>query len=233
MTEARVLITSIRTAGRLDFDQPVGDPRLRVAGLDSPGAGQMIGVLVARGPGQENTGAVILKAFSGELLGVPRIEGWVPPLSGLSYGERKEAEVEIGTWVQRSRVAEARLQSPGLDRDEIRTLRRELAVTKRTRQDLSRALMERIHREARVVTGAGRIRPLTEVFGLPGIPGGTGTCCAPKLLSEANRRGLEPLEVAEVWIGAPPKGRPRQEGQVYPACSDKCRPLLGGILCPR
>lgn len=61
-------------------------------------------------------------------------------------------------------------------------------------------------------------------------PSGTGDCCAPKLLQAAYRRRLKPLCMGEFWMGASPKGEIRQEGQFYPACSAKCKPLLRHML---
>jgi tRNA pseudouridine32 synthase/23S rRNA pseudouridine746 synthase len=59
--------------------------------------------------------------------------------------------------------------------------------------------------------------------------GGTGDCCAPKLLHAAQRAGLRPLAMAEVWFGAPIHGR--VEGCAYDACQERCQPLLGFMLC--
>lgn len=61
-------------------------------------------------------------------------------------------------------------------------------------------------------------------------PSGTGDCCAPKLLQAAYRRGLKPLCMGEFWMGSSPKGEIRKEGQFYPACSAKCKPLLKHML---
>lgn len=61
-------------------------------------------------------------------------------------------------------------------------------------------------------------------------PAGTGECCAPKLLQAAYQRGMTPLSMAEIWIGASPADEVRVEGQFYPACISKCRPLLRHML---
>ena len=59
--------------------------------------------------------------------------------------------------------------------------------------------------------------------------GGTGDCCAPKLLHAAQSEKLRPLAMAEVWFGAPIHGR--VEGRAYDACQERCQPLLGFMLC--
>ena len=65
-------------------------------------------------------------------------------------------------------------------------------------------------------------------FPLP--PGGTGDCCAPKLLQYAYQNGLQPLCMAEFWWGPSPKSEIRHHGQFYPACRGKCKPVLTWML---
>ena len=61
-------------------------------------------------------------------------------------------------------------------------------------------------------------------------PAGAGECCAPKLLQHALTHGLEPLSLAEFWVGAPSKTEIRQEGAFYAPCSGKCVPILRHML---
>jgi tRNA pseudouridine32 synthase/23S rRNA pseudouridine746 synthase len=61
-------------------------------------------------------------------------------------------------------------------------------------------------------------------------PGGTGDCCAPKLLQYAYQHGLKPVCMAEFWWGPSPKSEIRQHGQFYPACRGKCKPVLTWML---
>ena len=61
-------------------------------------------------------------------------------------------------------------------------------------------------------------------------PGGTGDCCAPKLLQYAYLNGLKPLCMAEFWWGPSPKSEIRHHGQFYPACRGKCKPVLTWML---
>lgn len=65
-------------------------------------------------------------------------------------------------------------------------------------------------------------------FALP--PSGAGECCAPKLLQFALTHGIEPLALAEFWVGAPSKTEIRQEGAFYAPCSGKCVPILRHML---
>ena len=43
-------------------------------------------------------------------------------------------------------------------------------------------------------------------------------------------QGLEPVELAEFWVGAPPKNEIRQEGAFYAPCSGRCGPILRHML---
>ncbi len=61
-------------------------------------------------------------------------------------------------------------------------------------------------------------------------PGGTGDCCAPKLLQYAYQKGLHPVCMAEFWWGATTRTELRQHGNYYPACRGKCKPILTWML---
>ena len=69
---------------------------------------------------------------------------------------------------------------------------------------------------------------LRQKYPLP--PGGTGDCCAPKLLQYAYQQGLQPVCMAEFWWGAPTKEELRQHLNYYPACRGKCKPILTWML---
>lgn len=61
-------------------------------------------------------------------------------------------------------------------------------------------------------------------------PGGTGDCCAPKLLQYAFLHSLKPVCMAEFWVGQSPQGEVRHHGHYYPACRSKCMPLMEFML---
>ncbi len=64
----------------------------------------------------------------------------------------------------------------------------------------------------------------------PTPPAGSGDCCAPKLLQYAFSHGLQPLAMAEFWIGAPSRTEVRREGIFYQPCSGRCVPILRHML---
>ena len=61
-------------------------------------------------------------------------------------------------------------------------------------------------------------------------PAGAGECCAPKLLQYAFTHHLQPIAMAEFWVGAPPRNELRREGVFYAPCSGKCVPILRHML---
>ena len=61
-------------------------------------------------------------------------------------------------------------------------------------------------------------------------PGGTGDCCAPKLLQYAFLHNITPVCMAEFWVGQSPQGEVRHHGHFYPACRSKCLPLMEFML---
>jgi tRNA pseudouridine32 synthase/23S rRNA pseudouridine746 synthase len=69
---------------------------------------------------------------------------------------------------------------------------------------------------------------LRRKFPLP--PGGTGDCCAPKLLQYAYQHHLHPVCMAEFWWGQSTKEELRQHLNYYPACRGKCKPILTWMM---
>jgi len=61
-------------------------------------------------------------------------------------------------------------------------------------------------------------------------PSGAGECAAPKLFQYAFTYQLKPLAIAEFWWGKATKSENQQHTQFYPACHEKCGPLLNFML---
>jgi tRNA pseudouridine32 synthase/23S rRNA pseudouridine746 synthase len=172
--------------------------------------GQMFGVLECE-DGDGNT--VVLRAFSCQYNGEWLVDGWVPPI------------LDVNEFY--------RLSDP-VDR-EIKQLDRLIAEQKnpeliQKRKALSQELMKQIHALYRLTNFRGQTRPLTDVF-QGGIPTGAGDCCAPKLLNHAAKNGLKPLGLSEFYWGRENRSGTRQHGELYPACAEKCQPILGFMLC--
>jgi len=109
-------------------------------------------------------------------------------------------------------------------------LERRVRALDRLRHAVSRALMRRIHDTYEVPNARGERRLLRALFPHGEPPSGAADCAAPKLLAHAQALGLRPLALAEFWWGAPPPSGGRVSGAFYPACRDKCGPLLPFML---
>lgn len=108
---------------------------------------------------------------------------------------------------------------------------------KAERKRRSEALQLWLFRQYRMLNARGEEKDLVEIWRdyhtspklqqrYPLPPGGSGDCCAPKLLQYAYRQGLRPVTMAEFWYGESPRGEIRHHGQFYPACRGKCLPIL-------
>ena len=165
--------------------------------------GKMFGVLVCKGDSY-------IAAFSAKLDGSYHHEGFVPPVY-----EMKEEPV-------------------GTNKEESRRLQRLLFANYNfvNGKGESKNLLE-IFQNEKVVSpedwfGASIAKSQALRASLP--PSGAGECCAPKLLHYALTHGLEPVALAEFWVGAPSKTEIRQEGAFYAPCSGKCVPILKHML---
>lgn len=192
-----------------------------------PKEGKMFGVLVVEKEERsqesgDRSAYGYLAAYSGLLEGRNDWEYFVPPVFDAQepdgYFKTKEREISE------------------LMNKELRTLHSSL-TTKEMSQDLQLWLF----RQYRLLNARGEEKDLVEIWQdyhssprirekYPLPPGGTGDCCAPKLLQYAYRHGLKPVCMAEFWWGESPKSLIRHHGQFYPACSGKCKPVLAWMM---
>ena len=196
-----------------------------------PTEGKMYGVLVVECNGQLG----FLAAYSGLLEGRNDWPYFVPPVYDAQqpdgYFKTKEREISALT-------AEGTAASGS-------SLLKE-------RKQLSEDLQLWLFQQYRFLNARGEERDLISVWQdyhcsprirrkYPLPPGGTGDCCAPKLLQFAYQHQLRPVCMAEFWWGKSPKnerlrlgddesGTIRQHGQFYPACRGKCKPVLTWML---
>jgi hypothetical protein len=192
------------------------DPRLGLDYLFGPARGQMFGVLACqdvRGNGQ------VLKAFSGQYNGVWEVPGWVPPIVDPAQFHRTIRDDEPRIKALTRLIGELPPESPR---------RSDLSAERR---QLSAGLMERIFDLYRLANFRGQRRLLREAFLGRAMPTGTGECCAPKLLHHAALNGLIPLALAEFYVGRENRSGTRTQGRFFAPCAEKCRPILGFILC--
>lgn len=179
--------------------------------------GKMIGVLEGIGEDGRKT---LLYAFSGQFNGCWSIPGWAPPLfeEELWWKINTAAEKQIKQLTKNMSVCE---ENPV----EHRRLRDR-------RKILSRRLMTKLHSLYTLSNFRGWRAGLASFFPDDrGIPTGTGDCCAPKLLNHAAHKGIIPIGISEFYWGRANRSGTRQHGHFYPACTDKCNPLMGFLLC--
>ena len=137
-----------------------------------------------------------------------------------SQFEKAEYRRRRIAWEQRIAADEAPLQAC---REQIEHLQRE-------RHRRSIALQQWLFRQFSFLNAKGERRNLTELFHGTVPPSGAGECCAPRLLQAAYEEGLQPLCMAEFWVGDSPRDELRQEGHSYPACNSRCKPILAHML---
>ena len=183
--------------------------------------GKMFGVLVVkmddgRGLMEEEPAYGFLAAYSGLLAGRNDWPFFVPPVYDAQQpdGHFKTTEREISLATHLSPL-----------------------ISKKMSQDLQLWLFH----QYQLLNARGEVKDLVDIwqsyysrpklrqkFPLP--PGGTGDCCAPKLLQYAYQQGLKPVCMAEFWWGATTKEEIRQHLNYYPACRGKCKPILTWML---
>jgi len=203
----------------IDLGSPCcqADFRFSLQSLFGPARGKMFGVLLCRdGGGKE----VVLHGFSGQFNGQWQVPGWVGPLFNERDFHRCADDVE-----REIKALGRRMEREEKGSDNWRWL-------KKCRRNLSRQLMQTLFCLYRVPDFRGNVYSLEQAFtGKFGIPTGAGDCCAPKLLAHAAARNLRPVSLAEFYYGRENLSATRMHKHFYPACKEKCRPILGTMLC--
>lgn len=216
---AQTLMREFERLGRLDYcvSDAEADPALSFDELFAGTQGNMFGVLECRdGSGSPR----VLRAFSSMPRGIREVEGWVPPILSAEtfYGLLEPA---------RQRIEQLTRELDGL---EPGTSAHRTGYRERSR--MSRALSEELQGHYRFHNFRGQVRPLPDALCHDGpVPGGVGECCAPRLLDYAARNGLRPLGLAEFYWGSERGTGGLKQGEFYPACDNRCGPLLGFMLC--
>ena len=217
-TEAKQLMLHLKQHQRIDFHRPhTAAEDTATNYLYGNARGKMFGVLVC----ETKQGArQTLKAFSGQYNGMWEVDGWVPPLFNVGqfweFLTPIEKEIKkLGRILQTLVVGSLQYQK-----------------VQQQRKRLSQSLMKDIHGLYRLHNFHNKQCSLEDVVGPhTGIPTGTGDCCAPKLLNYAAVNNLKPIGLAEFYWGKANKSATRSQGAFYPACKEKCGPILGFLLC--
>lgn len=99
------------------------------------------------------------------------------------------------------------------------------------RAGCSSVLQQKLFDKYHFLNPAGEVKTLNDIFnGDIKPPSGAGDCAAPKLLQYAFTHDMKPVCMAEFWWGATPESAIRIHKKYYPACNNKCKPILGHML---
>lgn len=193
-------------------------------GLDSAKKGRpigkMLGVLVVK---NTNNQLGYISAFSGKLNGGNHYEGFVPPIyDGLQEGGfLNKGMSALSVIVKKVRTLKEK-NDP--------SLQCELESLILQRSNHSKSLQKKLFESYHFINSEKESKSLLEIFKDQKAQGGSGECAAPKLLQYAFNSDLEPIAIAEFWWGTSPKSLHRVHKEFYPACKEKCRPILGWML---
>ena len=203
---------------RLDYlSSTPGKPAHSTLNLFGKARGKMFGVLEGV---DENGNIIVLYGFSGQYNGFWTIPGWVPPL------------FDEDLWQSTNFDTEKTIKDITSKLETIPADTAEYAGLKQKRKRMSQNLMVELHSLYRLRNFQGQVSTLDPFFpDNQGIPTGTGDCCAPKLLNYAQQNTIIPLSISEFYWGRVNRSGTRKHGRFYPACLDKCRPLMGFMLC--
>ncbi len=118
-------------------------------------------------------------------------------------------------------------------KSELEQYQSQLEALKEKRKQLSAALQNKLFSQYHFLNQHGEEKSLIDIFAQtsnPVPPAGSGECAAPKLLQYAFTHQLKPIAMAEFWWGRSPKSEIRQHKKYYPACQNKCHPILSHML---
>lgn len=101
------------------------------------------------------------------------------------------------------------------------------------RKEKSNALQKRLFDNYIFLNLKGKKKSVSQIFAdsiHQNPPAAAGECAAPKLINYALENNFELIEIAEFWWGKSPKSEEREHLGFYPACKNKCRPILEFML---
>jgi tRNA pseudouridine32 synthase / 23S rRNA pseudouridine746 synthase len=109
----------------------------------------------------------------------------------------------------------------------------EIILLKEKGKQKSVALQKQLFENYHFLNLSGKEKNLLEIFkhsahGNP--PAATGECAAPKLLQYAIKHHLKPIALTEFWWGSSNENKEKKHRDYYPACKNRCRPILEYML---
>lgn len=109
----------------------------------------------------------------------------------------------------------------------------EIISLKEKSKQKSIALQQKLFENYHFLNLSEKKKNLLEIFkdsshGKP--PSAAGECAAPKLLQYAIEHQLKPIALAEFWWGSSINNKDKEHNFFYPACKNRCRPILEYML---
>lgn len=190
---------------------------------ENPIIGKMFGVLIVK---TEQNEIGYLAGYSGKLAGGYHHSKFVPPVFD---------SLEEGSFLNKGMV-----ELTGIN-EEIKILKELNSVENTGKIDLlqqlrkanSIVLQKKLFDSYHFLNQAGKEKSLREIFKQNvnnNPPSGAGECAGPKMLQYAFQHQLKPLAMAEFWWGQSPKSAFWKHRHFYPACREKCEPILLHML---
>ena len=188
-----------------------------------PVKGKMFGVLVVETDDKE---IGYLCTFSGKLEDEQQPSVFVPSLFDISTNDYFISKgmtelTQIGAKINR------------LKSENSSNILAEIVQLKNERKVKSKLLQQELFSHYEFLNKHGKVKNMCSIFeeyAKRKPAAGSGECSAPKLLQYAYKQKMKPLAIAEFWWGKSTKSNAKQHGSFYPACNDKCRPILGYML---
>ncbi len=185
--------------------------------------GKMFGVLVVE---DSEKGMGYLCTFSGKIKDHPHPIEFVPALFDIYTKDNflSKGMIELTETSNRIKLLEKE------DKPDSKVVVEKLKNDRRIHSIL---LQEKLFGQYHFLNQSGKQKSLNDIFRdydnrKPAA--GAGECAAPKLLQYAFERKMKPLAIAEFWWGKSTKSEDRKHREFYPACNDKCRPILNYML---
>ncbi len=196
-------------------------------GLDAEkqgvGKGKMFGVLVVKNSAGE---LGYLCTFSGKIADEPHHPVFVPSLFDIATDNYfiNTGLAETSAIGNKIKLLEARENANDLH---------QIDLLKEERKTKSALLQQQLFESYNFFNRKKERKNVCAIFEntphkIP--PSGTGECAAPKLLHYAFGHDMQPLAIAEFWWGRSPGSGDKKHGMFYPACTDRCGPVLEYML---
>lgn len=185
--------------------------------------GKMFGVLVVK---NKYGDLGFLSTFSGKIQDEPHPNIFVPSVFDVASND---------FFINKGM---SKLSEMGLEIKDLININTEESILKANkikelRKHKSVKLQEELFDNYRFQNTDGEVKKMRDIFKVyanRNPAAGAGECAAPKLLQYAFENDMKPLAIAEFWWGKSTKSEDKVNKEFYPACNDKCRPILSFML---